>query len=858
MAIIAWEIDRVELVAAYWYDPLLNLLGFDMSRVPEGSKREFVWLNMPSSLAGFAVLAAIALAGYAVYWLYRRENDVCSKAGKLLLATIRTIVLLILAIILLDPAVIYVQERTIHPTIALLRDGSRSMATADGVSDPALAKRVASATGMATEQVGVENPTRASILDKAFAKDQFEFLKGLQQKARVKISDFADEVQQRESRPSLTAEKKTAANEKDAAEAMTAPVALQADGKGTDIGLAIREGIASETPSALILFTDGQQTAPTDPRDAAREAKEKGVPIFAVGMGDSRRPRNLRVASVYARPRVWQGEPFEIEAAIIGQGMEARQLKVELVEFKLGESDAVPAPDSGTVVATQDVSITEGDSRVSAAFSHRVAQSGRYQYAVRVEPFPEEQNQDDNQMNSIVVRCLSRERIKVLVISGGPTWDYIGLEKLLLRERNMLVSCWLQTLEEGRSQQGTLPITRLPMERAELFEYDAILLLDPNPADFDEAWINLLEEFCKKHSGGVLYMAGPKYSGQFLTNERTGKITELLPVRFEDVGALEVQSLLSTNRTPWPLRVTAANADHPVLSFYSDRRENLSRWESLPGIFWSFPCEQARPTTQVLLEHTDPTLRNSFGARPMMVAGRAGAGHTLYLGFQGVWRWRQAGRQAEFFDRFWIQSIRHLAEGRSLEGQRRGVVRTDRERYEVGDRVSITAELKSTDFQPLSVPSVEGVIRAGEKEGGGRTIPVKLTPIANRPGAYEASATALAAGIQTITLKMPVGAEGPTEGGETIEAAFSVELPSIETAQVWLDKPRLVEIAEASGGKYFEIDQLSDLVAAIPDRTETVEVRSQPEHLWSLRGTLIALVSLLGLEWMLRKRFRLL
>ena len=107
---IAWEIDRVELVAAYWYDPLLNLLGFDMSRVPVGSKREFVWLNMPSSLAGFAVLAAIALAGYAVYWLYRRENDVCSKAGKLLLATIRTIVLLILAIILLDPAVIYVQD----------------------------------------------------------------------------------------------------------------------------------------------------------------------------------------------------------------------------------------------------------------------------------------------------------------------------------------------------------------------------------------------------------------------------------------------------------------------------------------------------------------------------------------------------------------------------------------------------------------------------------------------------------------------------------------------------------------------------------------------------------------------------
>ncbi len=848
----------MELVAAYWYDPLLNLLGFDMSRVPPDSKREFVWLNMPGSLGGFAVLAAIALVGLAVFWLYRRENEVCTKAGKLILATIRTVVLLILAIILLDPAVIYVQERTIHPTIALLRDASRSMTTADGASDPAIAKRVAAATGMSTEQVAVEAPTRAAILDKALAKDQFEFLKGLQHKARVKIMDFADEVHQRESRASLTDDKKPAAKDKPEDAALTAPVALKADGKSTDIALAIREGIASETPSALIIVTDGQHTSPNDPRDAAREAKEKGVPIFTVGIGDARRPRNLRVASVYARPRVWQGEPFEIEAAIIGQGMEARQVKVELVEFKLGESDAVPAADSGAVVASQDVSITEGDSRVSANFSHKVSQSGRYQYAIRIEPFAEEQNQDDNQMNSIVVRCLSRERIKVLLISGGPSWDYVGLEKLLLRERNMLVSCWLQTLEEGRSQQGTMPITRLPMERAELFEYDAIILLDPNPADFDEAWITLLEEFCKKHSGGVLYMAGPKYSGQFLTNERTGKIKDLLPVRFEDVSALEVQSLLSTNRTPWPLRVTAANADHPVLSFYSDRRENLSRWESLPGIFWSFPCEQAKPTTQILLEHTDPTLRNSFGARPMMVAGRAGVGHTLYLGFQGVWRWRQAGRQAEFFDRFWVQSIRHLAEGRSLEGQRRGVVRTDRERYEVGDRVSITAELKSADFHPLAVPSIEGVIRAGDKEGGGRTIPIKLVPIQNRPGAYEATSIAIAPGVQTVSLKMPASAENATEGNDNIEAAFSVELPSIETAQVWLDRPRLVEIAETSGGKYFEIDELGALLASIPDRTESVEVRSQPEHLWSLRGTLIALVSLLGLEWMLRKRFRLL
>ena len=44
-------------------------------------------------------------------------------------------------------------------------------------------------------------------------------------------------------------------------------------------------------------------------------------------------------------------------------------------------------------------------------------------------------------------------------------------------------------------------------------------------------------------------------------------------------------------------------------------------------------------------------------------------------------------------------------------------------------------------------------------ESGGRTIPVRLLPVQNRPGAYEASSIASAAGVQTIVLKMPAASE---------------------------------------------------------------------------------------------------
>jgi hypothetical protein len=44
----------------------------------------------------------------------------------------------------------------------------------------------------------------------------------------------------------------------------------------------------------------------------------------------------------------------------------------------------------------------------------------------------------------------------------------------------------------------------------------------------------------------------------------------------------------------------------------------------------------------------------------------------------------------------------------------------------------------------------------------------------------------------------------------------------------------------------------------VPDKTETVEVRSRPEPVWDVRGMLIGLVGLLCVEWLIRKRYKLL
>jgi hypothetical protein len=73
-----------------------------------------------------------------------------------------------------------------------------------------------------------------------------------------------------------------------------------------------------------------------------------------------------------------------------------------------------------------------------------------------------------------------------------------------------------------------------------------------------------------------------------------------------------------------------------------------------------------------------------------------------------------------------------------------------------------------------------------------------------------------------------------------------------------LDKPLLRELADASGGDYFELQQLDQIAEAVPERKQTIGTEGRPIPLWDTNRVLLVLVLLLGCEWALRKRLRLL
>jgi len=561
------------------------------------------------------------------------------------------------------------------------------------------------------------------------------------------------------------------------------------------------------------------------------------------------------VNEVYIRDKAYPDEPFEVEAILqttrVGEQGVPSELPIELLQQEVDETTGKLGP--AVSVKTQKINPPPSGGRMRVDFSHVLGMPGKYVFTVKVPELTDETNADDN-LGAAGMEVVDA-KVKVLLVSGLPSWDYQQVSRLLLRDSTIQLSCWLQSMDETRPQEGDAPITQLPQTLAELNEYDVVVLMDPDPKEFSAEWVTNLQKFCKVNYGGVMFVAGPQFSGEFVTMNRLQGIREILPVRFGDSQSIEETEVLALARdySASQMLPVKYNMDHPVMSFRSSPVESEQIWSLMPDIYWNFPTLSAKPTARVLLERGEDLASDTN--QPLLVASRVGSGSVLFMGFQESYRWRRIGVQAQYFDRFWIQSIRYLLESRSLEGARRGFLDLDKKKYELGQRVRFVARVMDANFEPSNAPSHQIMVRGDN--GLTKEVTLKLLP--SSPGSYEGSFDAARTGVYEAVLKI---------AGETDETLippidFRVVPPSAEASADWMHEKLLRQIAQESGGKYLPLSDLKSLPELIPDAIERVNFNSPPQPLWDcsnfLRWSFYLLpVLLLSVEWILRKWFKLL
>ncbi len=810
--------------------------------------RVLEFAHQPQGWSALVGLLTLAVLLYLVIYLYRREaRSGASLKTRYVLAGLRCTVLIVLAIIWLQPVITTYHQQQQRATTLILADGSASMSLKDRYPDASIKREVKNALQKTSKHDPTEF-TRAELVETLLNPAGQNLARQLAANNNIQLYQFGQSL--KPIGPQNPTTQETTPLENPQSQNLTQHhninnFKLNADAPVTDVGQAIRHAVDAQagTPLAgVIVFSDGCFNHGEPVETVGRYARSRKIPIYTVGIGDPSPPRNLSVSTLEAPTNVFIRDPFEITADLQARGMNQANVKVELLRRRSGSDQPV-------LLESKNISLPTGRSKHRITFTQQLQAAGQTRFLFRVTPLPGETLSQDN-VKEITVHALDN-KIKVLIVAGGPSWDYRLLARLLQRDKTIELSCWLQSADTTAVRDGNKVIDHLPTSREELLNYDCVILMDPQAGNFLSSWADHIESLVTANGGGFLYVAGRKNTPRFTHEPDARSLLDLLPVTFDPSEAdLLINELGHFQETNWALKVPPDAANHAVLALTDNPQLNRRIWAQLPGLYWHYPVQREKPVATVLLRHSNPRMRNSYGGHVLLATQFLGTGHTGYLAFNSTWRWRRSGEQ--YFNRFWIKLLRHLVEGRLLSGQKRGTLQADRENYRVGQPVRLKARLLDQRNRPFDTEQVEAAVLQNNQ-----TIEtMQLKKQTNRPGWYAGHFIPTSQGDYRIRIELPDASE---DEPISIQTEISIGRANLEFQNPRMNLAALQQLANASaGGKYLNIIEARHLVSLIPDQTTSLVVASRPVSLWDRWWTFALLVSLLTTEWIIRKRVRLL
>ena len=177
-------------------------------------------------------------------------------------------------------------------------------------------------------------------------------------------------------------------------------------GSSTDLGSVLNHIHFNQNNLAgAIIITDGQNNHGIDPLKLINNIK---VPIFTVGIGESKPLIDLSIEGVDAPTVAIKGENVNINVTIHSHGDLNEKVNVILYS---GEK----------VIGSKYLNISGQGSRNEARFIFSPSNLGQNEYKVKVSSLSEEINIDNNQQKFFIT--ILKDRYKVALITGVPSFN---------------------------------------------------------------------------------------------------------------------------------------------------------------------------------------------------------------------------------------------------------------------------------------------------------------------------------------------------------------------------------------------------------------------------------------------------
>jgi len=740
----------------------------------------FAWPAPP-----WAVLVTVIGLFALVAWLYAHEAVRVRTPARIAMAALRLSALAVLALMLSGISI--ARYRTGLPALAVVVDGSASMAIIDE-----LAKQ--------GDKAAKSTPNRLELVQRHLSADNAAALRSLQAGREVIAYSLADQASW------LGAQ---------SAKSRAALAEVQPLGAASRLGDGVQsvlDDLRGRAPTGIVLFTDGINTAGQPLAQAAQAARDRGVPLFLVGVGDEVPPRDVELAEVLADEIVFTGDIVNFQCELRNQGLEGQTVEVRLR----------PADSEEPLAQTK---VTLDEPLQSVLLSYRSDKPGRHALVLEVVPVAGEENVENNRRNVEV--DVRDDRVKVLYVQGPPSFEYRFLKALLERDERFELACVLQEADPEAAEQDRAMLSSFPLAREALGEFDVIIWGDVDPGRLPPGALEQVRELVVERGRGLVFSSGSRhtplaYVGTPLEGLCPLTLSAALGTAPEDqqqAAAMVAGEQIAS--APF-LQLLAAGAAQQAL-------------QALPPVYWRIEGGSARPAARVYARFA---AEGNAASAPAILGQYAGAGEVVLIGTDEIWRWRREQHEAEY-DRFWVQLLRYLARAKLRAGQEGVELVTDKTRYGHQELVWLRARFRDPELSPASDELAVDV-----QLPDGRTEAASLKRRGSDRGAFGGALRFDVPGVYRARLR----------DSEESVAEFTIEAPPGEQDRKTADFQALTEAATISGGRFYRLSEADRLPQDLP-RPPSAPIEALPATpLWNRWPLLLAFVTLLSAEWVLRKR----
>lgn len=579
--------------------------------------------------------------------------------------------------------------------------------------------------------------------------------------------------------------------------------------------------------AAIVMVSDGIVTSGTPLDEVANQARRLAIPVYTVATGEQLPQPDLALVDLLADDAVYLGDRVSVQVSASASDIASHRATVNLRDMQ-----------SGQIVDSAPVELSAARSTASVQLSFVPTVAGNSSIKLEITSAPNEKNLENNVLERVIE--VRDQTLRVLLIQKSPSFEFRFLKTLLERtsqlgdteRRAFELDVVLQDADAAHVAQDAHSLRLVPGDRETLAGYDVVVIGEIDPSLVASSTQQMIVDQVTTAGCGMIFICHPGFDPNQLAGWPLGTLLPLdrsqasrEPWYFDGEPRQWQPTMLGESALP--LQLTEASAADGL-------------WRTLPGPEWYYVPGGLKAGAQVLATAVGPNQMSDTVA-PLLISQFAGAGRVVLQTTDETYRWTGFRGSDMTYERYWIQMLRWLSRGK-LNRQDQSELAVEPRRAKLGEAIQFSLRLNAEAAASLSGnPATVNVQRVG---GDSKSISLQRTQSATAQ--FRASDASLPAGSYRATVGQPAG----TQAGSV---TFTITAPPGEQANLRSDWPALRNLAEQTHGKFVTAREAEDLISQLPKGTPVRRGALPATPLWNSHWIALAFVTILTLEWILRR-----